>query len=81
MGMTIQSDEPQRLAREIAGMTHTSVTAAVTEALREKRARLEAERAERLRNILAITGAVAPCKGADTSGMDDLYDPDTGLPI
>jgi antitoxin VapB len=81
MSMNIKSEEAHRLAREIAAMTHQSVTAAVTEALREKRARLADERAERLRKILAITEAIAPYKGDATSSMDEFYDPDTGLPL
>ncbi len=81
MSMNIKSEEAHRLAREIAELTHTSVTAAVTEALREKRARLAEVRARRVEAMLAFADRIAPCKGDATSSMDDFYDPETGLPM
>jgi len=52
MGMNIKNDEAHRLAQELAALTGESLTAAVTEALRERLERLQRERngslAERL---------------------------------
>jgi antitoxin VapB len=44
MSMNIKNDEAYRLAKELAGLTGESLTAAVTEALRERLHRVRAER-------------------------------------
>lgn len=55
MGLNIKSEETYRLARELAALTGESMTAAVTEALRERlertRRRREDGMAERLLEI------------------------------
>jgi antitoxin VapB len=49
MALSIKSDEADRLARELAGLTGESLTRAVVESLRE---RLERKRAQRHRRPL-----------------------------
>lgn len=41
MGLNIKNEETQALAQELAALTGESLTAAVTEALRERLARLK----------------------------------------
>jgi antitoxin VapB len=84
MGMNIKNDETHRLAQELAALTGESLTAAVTEALREKLARLRHERdrearLKRLRKIAKEAAAlwVEPYKSMDHADM--LYD-ELGLP-
>lgn len=47
MSMNIENEETHRLARELAALTGESVTAAVTEALRERLERIGRERTSR----------------------------------
>jgi antitoxin VapB len=85
MSLNIKNEEADRLARELADLTGESVTAAVTEALRE---RLERERRQRRREglserLLAIGAEIAsrlkePWKSIDIDEL--LYDEKTGLP-
>ncbi|HUK60810.1 MAG TPA: type II toxin-antitoxin system VapB family antitoxin [Stellaceae bacterium] len=85
MSLNIKNEEADRLARELADLTGESVTAAVTEALRERLAR---ERRQRRREgmserLLAIGAEVAarlkePWKSMDIDEF--LYDEKTGLP-
>ena len=53
--MNIKNDEAQKLARELSGLTGESLTAAVTEAVRERLERIQSEQgaglAERLLRI------------------------------
>lgn len=42
MALSIKTDEADRLARELAAATHESITEAVTVALRERLARVQA---------------------------------------
>jgi antitoxin VapB len=44
MALSIKTDEADRLARELAGLTHESLTEAVTVALRERLERVQQER-------------------------------------
>ena len=44
MALSIKTDEADRLARELAGLTHESLTDAVTIALRERLERVQRER-------------------------------------
>jgi antitoxin VapB len=78
MAMNIKSEEAHRLATEIAQITGTSLTQAVTEALREKRKSIEAK--DRWREILENTRVTAELL-KDMPSIDEvLYDPVTGLP-
>ena len=88
MQLNIKSDEAYRLAAKLAEMTGESLTAAVTEALRQ---RVEAEQSSRelevkKSRILAIAAelkAELDKAGGDplSSNHDWLYDDETGLPI
>jgi antitoxin VapB len=85
MSLNIKNEEADRLARELADLTGESVTAAVTEALRE---RLTRERRQRRRKatsaeLLEIARDIAsrlkePWKSIDIDEL--LYDEKTGLP-
>ena len=83
MALNIKSDEAHRLAKELAEMTGTSLTAAVTSALKRT---LGAETQSRGRTILLAEVAeiqrfVADLPDRDLRTTDEIlgYD-DTGLP-
>ena len=88
MQLNIKSDEAYGLASRLAELTGHSLTAVVTEALRQ---RLKAEEALRekkamLRDVLAIAGDIRAeldrTEGEPiTSNHDWLYDDETGLPM
>jgi len=81
MGLNIKNPEAHRLARELAELTGESMATAVTEALRERLARARKKGlAERLMKI--GEKCVAQIAKTDRPMMDveDLYDPETGLP-
>ncbi|HEV2359774.1 MAG TPA: type II toxin-antitoxin system VapB family antitoxin [bacterium] len=83
MGFNIKNDEAHRLAKKLAGLTGESMTAAVTEALRERLERVRREKdgnlAERLLAIGKKTAAHLrePFRSADHAEL--LYD-ERGLP-
>ena len=83
MGLNIKSEETHRLARELAQLTGESMTAAVTEAVRERLDRVRRERAVGLADrLLAIGKDCAarlkePFRSADHGDL--LYD-EWGLP-
>jgi antitoxin VapB len=80
MGMNIKSDEAHRLARELARLTGESVTGAVTEALRERLARLRRKgMAERVMDIARESAPLfkTPFESGDADAA--LYD-ERGLP-
>jgi antitoxin VapB len=84
MALNIKSEEAHRLAQELAGLTGESVTAAVTEAVRERleRMRWERGREARLARVRAIAEDVAsrlkePWRSIDHGEL--LYD-ERGLP-
>jgi antitoxin VapB len=56
MGLNIKKDETHRLARELAELTGESMTEAVTQAVRERLARLRRERAGGLADRLLTIG-------------------------
>ena len=56
MGLNIKSEETQRLAQELARLTGESMTAAVTEAVRERLDRVRRERAVGLADRLLAIG-------------------------
>lgn len=85
MGLNIKTDEAHRLAKELAELTGESMAAAVTEALRERLARLrrESQRKERLERLTAIVSDCAArlnAPGREMMKIEDLYDDETGLP-
>ena len=83
MGLNIKSEETHRLARELARLTGESMTAAVTEAVRERLDRVRRERGGGLaERLLAIGKECAvhlkgPFRSIDHG--DFLYD-EHGLP-
>ena len=83
MGMNIKNNEAQKLAHELSELTGESLTAAVTEAVRERLERVRSVRgaglAERLLRIGKDCAAhlKEPFRSADHGDM--LYD-DRGLP-
>lgn len=84
MGLNIKSAETHKLAQELAELTGESMTAAVTEAVRERLVRVKREKkaktlADRLMEIAADTGPrfKEPYKSIDHGDL--LYD-ELGLP-
>jgi antitoxin VapB len=83
MAMSIKSDKTEKLARELAKLTGESITAAITEAVRERLERLRGERGDDLtERLLAIGKDCAahlrePFRSADHGKL--LYD-EAGLP-
>ena len=83
MGINIKNDETHRLVRELAALTGESMTAAVTEAVRERLDRVRREQslslAERLLQIGKDCAAhlKEPFRSADHGDL--LYD-ELGLP-
>jgi antitoxin VapB len=85
MSLNIKNEEADRLARELADLTGESVTAAVTEALRERLAREHRQRRRKAapEELLEIARDIAsrmkePWKSIDIDEL--LYDEKTGLP-
>lgn len=81
MGLNIKTDEAHRLAQELAALTGETLTAAVTQALRERLERVRRERGDLAERLLAIGRDCAarlkePLRASE---IDDLYD-DDGLP-
>ena len=83
MAMNIKNDETQRLARELSELTDESLTAAVTEAIRERLERLRREKSSGLADRLLRIGKECaghlkePYRSAEHGDL--LYD-DQGLP-
>ncbi len=82
MGMNIKNEEAHRLAQELATLTGESMTAAVTEALRERLERLRHEPTSLTERLLAIGKDCAshlkePFRSIDHGDL--LYD-EQGLP-
>jgi antitoxin VapB len=83
MGLNIKNEETHQLARELASLTGESVTAAVTEAVRERIERISRARGPSLADRLVEIGKECaahikePLRSADHG--DVLYD-DRGLP-
>jgi antitoxin VapB len=82
--LNIKSPEAYRLARELANATGETLTAAVETALRE---RLDRQRADPkaglskwLEEITKETAAIMNDGRTSKELMDELYDPETGLP-
>ncbi|MGB8365359.1 MAG: type II toxin-antitoxin system VapB family antitoxin [Rhizomicrobium sp.] len=81
MSLNIKNEEAHTLAQEIAALTGESLTAAVTEALRERLHRLQRKgMAERLMAIGRDCAARLNAPGKKMMEIDDLYDEKTGLP-
>jgi antitoxin VapB len=87
MGLNIKNPETYRLVKELADLTGESMTAAVTEAVRERLERLSAERsgediearAQRIMELAAEIGRRMPPGYLDQDFDELLYD-ERGLP-
>jgi antitoxin VapB len=83
MAMNIKNPEAQRLAQQVAQLTGESLTAAISEALRERLERLRSERKKGLADrLLAIGRDCAPRLREPFRSIehgDLLYD-ENGLP-
>lgn len=83
MSMNIKNEQTHRLARELAELTGETVTAAVTEAVRERLERIRRERGASLSDRLLAIGKDAasrmrePYRSVDHAEL--LYD-ERGLP-
>jgi len=86
MSLNIKNPETYRLAKELADVTGLSMTAAVTEAVREQLARIRdvqgddvEERVSRMLGLAAEIRQRAPAGYFDQDFDESLYD-DAGLP-
>jgi len=83
MGLNIKNDETYRLVEELAQLTGETLTAAVTQAVRERLDRLQCERGGSLADRLLMIGKDCaarlkePFRSADHGDL--LYD-ERGLP-
>jgi antitoxin VapB len=81
MGMKIKNSETERLVHELAKATVESMTAAITEAVRDKLARIHRKGlADRLMEISRDCAARIAASPTPMMEIGDLYDDDTGLP-
>ena len=81
MGLNIKTEEAHRLAKELAEKTGESLTTAVTEALRERLARIERRGlADRLMEIGRRASAAMSEEERKFDYDALLYDEETGLP-
>lgn len=89
--LNIKDPEAHHLAKQLAALEHTSMTDAVTRALRaalEEHGRQRRLRRQVLTSLIesapeAVAGQsdrAAQSHRAGTSVFDELYDPETGLP-
>ena len=85
MAMNIKNEEIHRKARELAKLTGESVTTAVGVAIderldREQRIHKRQNRLEWLLQLSKETSALMNDGRTSKELMDELYDPETGLP-
>lgn len=82
MGLNIKNEAVNRLARELAAETGTSITGAIETALREKlgRVRDERDRDARIARFKERLDALGPPPPGLNSDHSDLYGED-GLPV
>lgn len=82
MALSIKTDEADRLARELAAVTHETLTQAVTTALRERLERVRSEqRSEYEDRLLRLVEEYQALEVRDDRTPDEIigYD-DHGLP-
>ncbi len=84
MALSIKSDQADRLARELARLTGESVTAAVTEAIRQRLVREHNKRRSTglVQRILQISDHMSTLPSLDPRSADDImgYD-ENGIPF
>ena len=83
--LNIKNPEVHELARELADLTGESMSAAVTEAVRERLGRLRREQGHggRMKRLMALIDDCAirlNAPGEKMMEVADLYDEETGLP-
>ncbi len=87
MALSIKSEKADKMIRELAALRGVSLVTAVTEAVEEKIKReKEFQRrhkltADWLMKISRETGPMMNDGKTSKELMDELYDPETGLPI
>ncbi len=83
MAMNIKNEETQRLARKLSDLTGESLTAAITEAVRERLERVQSEQGAGLANHLLRIGkdCAAHLEGSfGTAEHGDILYDERGLP-
>ncbi|MGB6974944.1 MAG: type II toxin-antitoxin system VapB family antitoxin [Terracidiphilus sp.] len=85
MALSLKNPETEQLAKELARQTGESITTAVTVALRERLERqpkpeTQETRLEWLDRITKETSAIMNDGKTSTELIEELYDPETGLP-
>ena len=87
MGLNIKNTESEELIRELAAMRGVSLVAAVTDAVKNEIEREKQSQAKRklsadwLMEISRETAAIMNDGKTAQEVIDELYDPETGLPI
>lgn len=87
VGLNIKNPESEELIRELAAMRGVSLVAAVTEAVKNEIERERQRQAKRklsadwLMEISRETAAIMNDGKTAQEVIDELYDPETGLPI
>jgi antitoxin VapB len=80
MPLNVKNDEAHDLARELSDLTDTTITEAVTLALREtlarERRRRRAERSRRVQDLLQIAAECAELPVVDDRSPDQILDYD-----
>ncbi|HEU5350924.1 MAG TPA: type II toxin-antitoxin system VapB family antitoxin [Terracidiphilus sp.] len=85
MALSLKNPETEKLAKELAQQTGETITQAVTVALRERlereeEARKREGRLEWLDRITKETAAIMNDGRTFDEIMNEMYDPETGLP-
>lgn len=87
MGLNIKNPESEELIRELATMRGVSLVAAVTDAVKneiEREKQSQAKRKLRADWLMEISRETAEMMNDGRTAqevIDELYDPETGLPI
>lgn len=85
MALNLKNQEAEQMARQLAQLTGESLTDAIKGALkerleREEKARKRFGRMEWLRRVTRETSAIMNDGKTSTELIEELYDPETGLP-
>ncbi len=85
MALNLKNQEAEQMARQLAQLTGESLTDAIKGALkerleREEKARKRIGRLDWLRRITKETSAIMNDGKTSTELIEELYDPETGLP-
>jgi antitoxin VapB len=85
MAINLKNPETERLAKQLASATGESITEAVTIAIKQRleqqeKARKREGRIRWLDEVTKETAAIMNDGRSSTELIEDLYDPETGLP-